>query len=82
MLSRRRSTRVSSYSLIIIDLQVLSDVGYFHEMLIKHIDLIERRLVNQETIAHEEKVFSLFEGNCSGRLLKNLAWHQRISRNG
>jgi IS5 family transposase len=30
-------------------------------MLIKHIDLIERRLVNQETIAHEEKVFSLFE---------------------
>ena len=48
-------------SLIIIDLQVLSEVGYFHEMLIKHIDLIERRLVNQETIAHEEKVFSLFE---------------------
>ncbi|MFT4637319.1 MAG: SRSO17 transposase [Verrucomicrobiales bacterium] len=23
-----------------------------------------------------------FQGNCSGRLLKNLAWHQRISRNG
>ena len=30
-------------------------------MLIKHIDLVERRLVNEETIAHEEKVFSLFE---------------------
>jgi len=30
-------------------------------MLIKHIDLVERRLVQKETIAHEEKIFSLFE---------------------
>lgn len=39
----------------------LQQVGYFHEMLVKHIDLVERRLVNQESIPHEEKVFSLFE---------------------
>lgn len=36
-------------------------ISYFHEMLVKHIDLVERRLVFEETIAHEEKAFSLFE---------------------
>ncbi len=37
------------------------EIGYYHDMLIKHIDLIERRLIQGETIPHEEKVFSLFE---------------------
>jgi len=36
-------------------------IDYFHNMLIKHLDLVERRLVQKEVIAHEEKVFSLFE---------------------
>ena len=39
----------------------LEAVIYFHEMLVKHIDLVERRLIGKETIPHEEKVFSLFE---------------------
>jgi transposase, IS5 family len=39
----------------------LQDVRYFHEMLIKHIDLIERRVLKDEKIPHCEKVFSLFE---------------------
>lgn len=39
----------------------LSQLIYFHEMLQKHIDLVERRLLKKEVIAHEEKVFSLFE---------------------
>jgi hypothetical protein len=39
----------------------LQQLDYFHLMLIKHIDLVERRLIAGETIAHEEKVFSLFE---------------------
>jgi IS5 family transposase len=39
----------------------LENVVYFHEMLVKHIDLVERRLVRKETIPHEEKVFSIFE---------------------
>ena len=39
----------------------LENIRYFHEMLVKHIDLVERRLVRGETIPHEEKVFSLFE---------------------
>lgn len=34
---------------------------WFHQMLDKHIDLLERRAVNSETIPHEEKMFSLFE---------------------
>jgi len=32
-----------------------------HRMLDKHLDLVQRRLLNQETIPGHEKVFSLFE---------------------
>lgn len=39
----------------------LVGLTYFVEMLDKHIDLIERRILKGETIPHEEKVFSLFE---------------------
>jgi IS5 family transposase len=38
-----------------------SQLVYFHGMLVKHIDLVERRLLKKEVIAHEEKIFSLFE---------------------
>lgn len=34
---------------------------YFHAMLDKHLDLVERRLLREETIPAAEKVFSLFE---------------------
>ena len=34
---------------------------YFHRMLDKHLDLVARRLLNEETIPMHEKVFSLFE---------------------
>jgi hypothetical protein len=36
-------------------------LDYFHTMMIKLLDLLERRLVAGQTIAHEEKIFSLFE---------------------
>lgn len=39
----------------------LMEAGYFHEHLIRHMDLLERRVLRGETIPHEEKVFSLFE---------------------
>jgi IS5 family transposase len=39
----------------------LKNIGYFLEMLVKHIDLIDRRILKEEKIPHEEKVFSLFE---------------------
>lgn len=34
---------------------------YFHNMLIKQLDLVERRWLREEKIPHEEKIFSLFE---------------------
>jgi hypothetical protein len=34
---------------------------YFHRMLDKHLDLVERRLLQEQTIPAHEKVFSLFE---------------------
>ena len=34
---------------------------YFHAMLEKHLDLVQRRLLNEEIIPAHEKVFSLFE---------------------
>ena len=39
----------------------LCDIGYFVDMLDKHIDLVRRRLIEKETIPHGEKIFSLFE---------------------
>ncbi|NMA31625.1 MAG: ISNCY family transposase [Candidatus Methanofastidiosa archaeon] len=42
-----------------IDLQM--ELEYYHSMLIKHIDLVERRLIKGEKIPHHEKIFSIFE---------------------
>lgn len=39
----------------------LIELDYFEEMLDKHIDLVQRRLILGEKISHDEKVFSLFE---------------------
>lgn len=36
-------------------------LDYFHTMMIKQLDLVERRLLRGQTIPHEEKIFSLFE---------------------
>ena len=53
--------QLKSQPLNVLDFQSLERIGYFHDMLIKHIDLVDRRLVQKETIPHEEKIFSLFE---------------------
>jgi len=42
-------------------LALLSSLRYYHQMLDKHIDLVERRLLKKETIPHGEKVFSIFQ---------------------
>lgn len=39
----------------------LQEADYFHQHVIRHMDLLERRVLKGETIPHEEKVFSLFE---------------------
>jgi IS5 family transposase len=44
-------------------LQVVREVEIekYHKYLVKHVELVERRLLKGEVIPHEEKVFSLFE---------------------
>lgn len=42
-------------------LALLEGLSYYQEMIKKHIDLIERRLLKGETIPSAEKVFSIFE---------------------
>ena len=44
-----------------VDLASWEALEYFHRMLAKHLDLVARRLLNEETIPSHEKVFSLFE---------------------
>ena len=53
----RTSTKLS-----LLDGSRLEQAVYFQDHLIRHIDLVERRLIGGESIPHEEKVFSLFEG--------------------
>jgi hypothetical protein len=43
------------------DLLLQIALEYYEQMLDKHIDLLERRVIKGETIPHEEKVFSIFE---------------------
>lgn len=44
-------------------LLILLELEYYQNMLIKHIDLIERRLLKGEVIPHKEKIFSIFESH-------------------
>ena len=44
-----------------VDIGQWEALEYFHRMLDKHLDLVERRLLNEEVIPAHEKVFSLFE---------------------
>jgi IS5 family transposase len=44
-----------------VDLAAWERLAYFHRMLDKHLDLVDRRLLQGETIPAHEKVFSLFE---------------------
>jgi hypothetical protein len=45
----------------IMDISFHYSLEYFMEMLEKHIDLLDRRVLKGETIPHGEKIFSLFE---------------------
>ena len=40
---------------------ILNELKYFVQMLDKHIDLVDRRLIKRENVRHEEKIFSIFE---------------------
>lgn len=43
------------------DLALVVSLEYFMQLLLKHIDLVTRRIIKGETIPHEEKMFSIFE---------------------
>jgi len=42
------------------DLVLIISLEYFMQLLHKHIDLVDRRIIKGETIPHEEKMFSIF----------------------
>lgn len=42
-------------------ISMISDLTFYHKMLLKHIDLVERRIIKGEKIPHADKVFSIFE---------------------
>ncbi|MDZ7693702.1 MAG: hypothetical protein U5K69_21720 [Balneolaceae bacterium] len=43
------------------DVARMDGLRYYQEMLIKHIDLVDRRLIAGEQIPHQEKLFSIFQ---------------------
>lgn len=43
------------------DMVILMELDRFIQLLYKHIDLLERRVINGEEIQHNEKMFSIFE---------------------
>lgn len=45
----------------IVEMMQRTTLDYFHTMLIKQLDLVERRWLREEKIPHAEKIFSLFE---------------------
>lgn len=45
----------------VVDLVIVMELERFMQLLIKHIDLLERRIIKGEKIPHEEKMFSIFE---------------------
>lgn len=58
---RQSLAELKGHDLSISNWARLERASYFHGHLVKHIDLVDRRLLKGESIAHEEKVFSLFE---------------------
>lgn len=45
----------------LVDTSLIITLEYFMQLLAKHIDLVHRRILQGETIPHEEKMFSIFE---------------------
>ena len=44
-----------------VDLALIITLEHFMELLEKHIDLVDRRILKDQTIPHQEKMFSVFE---------------------
>jgi hypothetical protein len=60
-LSKKVSNTLKITPITLEEYALLLDMNYYLEMLDKHIDLVDRRILKGETIPHEEKIFSIFE---------------------
>lgn len=45
----------------VVEIAIIMELERFMELLTKHIDLLERRIIKGEEIPHREKLFSIFE---------------------
>ena len=54
-------TQINNTTQTISSLSKSIELEYFHKMLVKHIDLVERRIIKQEVIPSSEKLYSIFE---------------------
>jgi len=65
-----------------VDAAAWDTLAYFHAMLDKHLDLVERRLLRGEKIPAAEKIFSLFEPHTEwiqkGKLRPNVELGHRL----
>lgn len=57
----QREMLMNIYRLSLEQAALLKELGYYKQMLYKHIDLLYRRVIKGEKIPHHEKVFSIFE---------------------
>lgn len=65
------------------DLVIMLELERFMELLAKHVDLLERRVIKGEEIPHEEKIFSIFEEYTEwitkGKLRPNVELGKRLA---
>lgn len=65
------------------DLLIMLELERFMQLLYKHIDLLERRIIKGEQIPHEEKMFSIFEDYTEwvtkGKLRPNVELGKKLS---
>jgi len=65
LIARKLSDKVRNIkqlnSSCLVEYCMINELQYFLQMLDKHIDLVDRRLLKDEKIPHEEKIFSIFE---------------------
>jgi IS5 family transposase len=61
LLNKLNSTKDTIPHEDIADMVIIMELDRFMELLSKHIDLLERRVIKGEEIPHQEKMFSIFE---------------------
>lgn len=61
LMAKLQVTKTNLLQEDIADMVIIVELERFMQLLEKHIDLVERRLLKSETIPHSEKMFSIFE---------------------